>query len=152
MADLPREVADVICARDECAWARALGVSGPQRELALRSLELDQQGRVVHGFARPDLVWTSEGWRIVEGSVAPALGGINTHDPYVDAVRESASGRHLLDSGVDLVAALLLLLLCQHNYVREDGTVTVGFPPLRRVRLSPPVVSVEPADSVDGRE
>lgn len=92
-------------------------------------------------------------FRLLGAMIVVFLGLVGLYMAVVDdggPIWERVVGGLALALG--FVAGVLPLLLRQHNHVREDGTVTVGFPPLWRARLRSPDVSVEPADSVHGLE
>ncbi|MEO6700218.1 MAG: hypothetical protein ABI140_20745 [Jatrophihabitantaceae bacterium] len=71
---------------DLAAWARFLGLSRADRELMIEAASLPTFRDRALLFMRPDLMVTDGGLRLTELNVSSSIGGMNIHDPYVQAL------------------------------------------------------------------
>jgi hypothetical protein len=85
---------------DLAAWSAFLGVPAPDRDLLLRLGRSTRFRTMATSFARPDLLVTDHGLRLVEINVSTPMGGMNCHDPYLRQVRGTTYSRYLTSRGL----------------------------------------------------
>lgn len=86
------------------AWLSYLRIPTVDRGLISTALADQRLSKIAREFIRPDLILTANGLCAVEVNVSAPMGGINTHDPYVSTIRNSAFAASLAERNIVLDA------------------------------------------------